>query len=111
MEDGFTRLVTWEARSSFEFSGGSSCKSSGGEQSGLKLKVASSDTGSQQHGAPNWTSDEKWANFHHLSWCESFIFSLCCCAEKKVGSCLHKKTLQTLFKLICMKAKKCAKDY
>lgn len=43
------------------------CRSSGGEQSGLELKAAFSDTGSQQLHTLNWTSDEKWANFHHLT--------------------------------------------
>lgn len=89
MEDSFTRLVTREARSNsdffflFHFSG-NFCKSSRSEQSGLKLNAAFSDMGSQQHGTLNWTSDEKWTNFHQLCWCESFIFFVLLCTENKV---------------------------
>lgn len=43
-----------------------SYRSSGGGQSGLQLKAAFSHIGSQQNHTSNWTSVEKWGNFHHL---------------------------------------------
>lgn len=55
-----------------------SCRSSEGEQSGLELKAAFSDT-VKQDCTLNWTSDEKWANFHHFAQCECLIYSVCDC--------------------------------
>lgn len=58
-----------------------SCRSTGGEQSGLELKAAFSGTGSQQHHTLNWTSEEKWANFHHLTQSECLILCVCLCVR------------------------------